>query len=137
MPNSFTEVYVHFVWATWDRQPLIIPEIELPLCNCIRARCRDMQAHVLAVGGMQDHIHALVRLPATLCLSEIAREMKGASSHFVTHVLGCSGFRWQGSYFASGVCTDALDTVINYIEHQKQHHADKAIRVDLELPPDG
>jgi len=45
MPNSHTEVYVHFVWATWDRKPLITPDIEPRLYNCIRARCRDMQAH--------------------------------------------------------------------------------------------
>src|SRR5580700_10916632 len=106
MPNSHTEVYVHFVWATWDRQPLITPDIEPRLHNCIRARCRDLQAHVHAVNGIADHVHVVVRLPATMSIAAIAGDIKGASSHFATHALGAAEFRWQGGYFAEGVCKD-------------------------------
>jgi putative transposase len=135
VPNSHTEVYIHYVWATWDRDPLISDDIEKRLHNCIRARCRDLQAHVHAVNGMPDHVHLVIRLPATLSIAEIAGDIKGASSHFATHVLGAADFKWQGAYYAEGVCRDALDTVIAYVENQKKHHQDKSLRNEWELPP--
>jgi REP element-mobilizing transposase RayT len=128
MPNSHTEVYVHFVWSTWDREPLVTADIEDRVYACIRARCRDMQAHLNAIGGVADHVHVLLRLPATLSLAPVAKDMKGASSHFVTHVLGRSGFRWQGAYSAFGVCEEAIETAAFYIESQKQHHARNTLR---------
>ncbi|HLK57384.1 MAG TPA: IS200/IS605 family transposase [Chthonomonadaceae bacterium] len=136
MPNSHTEVYVHFVWATWDRKPLITPELEPQLCACIRARCRDMQTHLFAIGGIADHIHLLVRLPATFSLSQIAKDIKGASSHLVTHMLGHPDFRWQGAYSAHGVADDRLDIVGKYIENQKVHHAQNTTYNAWELPDD-
>ncbi len=75
MPNSHTEVYVHFVWATWDREALITPQLEIQLYDCIRARCRDMQAHLLACGGVADHLHLLLRLPATRSLCEVVKKI--------------------------------------------------------------
>ncbi len=132
MSNSHTEVYVHFVWATWDRQPLILPDKEARLYDSIRARCRDMQAHLHAIGGVSDHIHLLIRLPATLSLAQVAKDIKGASSHFATYTLSWSDFRWQGAYSAFGVGKDSLEIVCRYIENQKQHHAQQTTSSEWE-----
>src|SRR5579862_754485 len=98
MPNSYTELYMHLVWATWDRQPLITPEMEARLYTCIATCCRDLQAHLVAIGGVSDHLHVLVRLPVTLTVAQLAKDLKGTSSHFITHALACPDFRWQGAY---------------------------------------
>jgi len=133
MPNSHLEFYGHLVWATWDRQPLITPAIETRLYNHIRARCRDMKAHLHAIGGTADHIHLLIRLPTTLSIAEIVRDIKGASSHFTTHLLDCPGFRWQGAYSGFSVCPEGVEAVCSYIENQKQHHARNTVLEAWEL----
>jgi putative transposase len=132
MPNSHTEVYVHYVWTTHDRKPHLAPEIETRLYNCIRGRCGKMQAHLLAVGGAADHIHLLIRQPATLSMGEVANDIKGASSHFATHALACAEFGWQRCYYAISVGPDAVDSVVRYIENQKRHHANNALRAGWE-----
>ncbi|MCW3097092.1 MAG: transposase IS200-family protein [Chthonomonadaceae bacterium] len=136
MPNSHTEVYIHLVWATWDRQALITPAIETRMYNHIRSRCRDMQTHLHAIGGISDHIHLLIRLPATLSIADIVRDLKGASSHFATHLLSCPGFRWQGAYSAFSGGPEGVEAVCSYIENQKQHHARRSIVDEWELSDD-
>ena len=137
MPNSHTEVYIHLVWATWDRQPLITPAIETRLYNQIRSRCRNMQAHLHAIDGISDHIHLLIRLPATLSISEIVKDLKGTSSHFATHLLACPDFRWQGAYSAFSVGPEGVETVCSYIENQKKHHTQQSIIDEWELSAEG
>jgi REP element-mobilizing transposase RayT len=112
---------------------LIAPDIEAELYDCIRSRCRDLQAHLHAIGGVADHVHVLIRLPSTLTIAQVVRDIKGASSHFATHVLKCVDFQWQGAYSAFSVGADGLAAVISYISHQKQHHAGRTIRAAWEL----
>src|SRR5438552_9082654 len=77
----YTELYLHCVWATWDRLPLITPDIEEQIYASIAAKCNDLNCYVLAIGGVTDHVHLLVRFPTTLSVSTLAGEAKGASSH--------------------------------------------------------
>jgi len=121
-------VYVHFVWATRDRLPLIQAEIERDLYRCIVTICQDNKCVVLAVGGMEDHIHLLVALPSTLSLAECMRHVKGGSSRFVTEMLKPgSWFAWQENYGAFSVSAHHKDKVIAYILDQKRHHAEATL----------
>lgn len=61
-------VYIHFVWSTWDRLPLITEEIERPLHRFIWATCQDNGCNPIAVGGTEDHVHLLVELASRLAL---------------------------------------------------------------------
>jgi REP element-mobilizing transposase RayT len=133
MPNSHTEVFIHLVWTTSERQPLITPQIERVLYSCIAARCRDLQAHLMAIGGISDHVHLLIRLPATLTIAQIAKDIKGASSHLITHKLSQPDFRWQSAYSAFGVSPEGVEAVCNYIQNQKQHHAQRHTRPEWEI----
>ena len=124
MPRSCTYVFVHYVWGTWDRTPLITPELEPRIHACIGAKCRSLRCDVLAIGGTADHVHCLVRIPATLAVAELAKEMKGASSHLATHETESGSlFRWQGTYGAFSVGAAELERVTDYIRRQKEHHA--------------
>ena len=132
MPSSHTEVYVHFVWTTKNRQPIITTDYEEPLYKFIRSRCQKMQAHITAIGGMPDHVHLLIRMPPSLSISQVAQDIKGSSSHFVAHALGQRDFRWQGAYGAFSVGKNALESVTYYIENQKIHHGAHTIHRDWE-----
>lgn len=123
MRTPFTQLYLHCIWATWDRMPLISSVIEARIVPAILSRCRELHAEPLAIGGMPDHVHLLVRLPTTLAVAELVKEVKGTSSHLVTHAVAPGDFfKWQGSYGAFTVGKGQVPAVRNYIEHQQQHH---------------
>jgi REP element-mobilizing transposase RayT len=113
-----------FVWATWDRAPLITPAVEPRLHASISAKCRELKCDVVEIGGTEDHVHALVRLHATIGVAALAHGMKGSSSHLANHILAPdSGFKWQGSYGAFSVSPNDIDRTRDYIKRQKEHHA--------------
>jgi putative transposase len=116
------ELYVHLVWATWNRAPLITADIEQRLYAVMHQRAVAQRVRVIAIGGVQDHVHMLVRVPATAVLSEVVGQIKGASSHFATQVLG-RPFRWQGGYAAFSVSRTAVPRVRDYVLNQKERHA--------------
>jgi REP element-mobilizing transposase RayT len=128
MRAPFTQLYLHCVWATWDREPLITVQIEQPLYAFILAKSRELRCVPIAIGGMSDHVHLLVRVSQTVSVAEFVSEVKGGSSHFVTHqLLPGSLFKWQGAYGAFTVSRDQVEPVRRYIEQQREHHAMQSV----------
>lgn len=133
MRAPYTQLYLHAVGATWDRLPLIRPEIELRLYGAINDKCRELKAYPLALGGVDDHLHLLARLPTTLAVATLLKEVKGASSHLMTHEIKPGEFfKWQGAYGAFTLAKSDVDRVIDYIRNQKQHHAEQTLWTDWE-----
>lgn len=132
MPGTHTEIFLHLIWSTWDRIPLLHGEVERVAYASIRAECAAMKAEVLALGGVEDHVHLLVKLPATVSVATFMNQVKGASSHLLTHRTANIGFKWQGGYGAYSVSRDHLSVVSRYIERQKEHHAAGALDPNLE-----
>jgi putative transposase len=130
-------VFVHLVWATWDRLPFLTPEVEREVHRAIGAECDELGAQVVAIGGVEDHVHLLARLPATLSIADLVKHAKGASSHLVTHGLGPGQvFKWQGAYGAVSVSPHEVSQVSDYIARQKEHHATGSLKAEWEQPPD-
>jgi REP element-mobilizing transposase RayT len=133
MRSPFTQLYLHCVWATWDRLPLVTHQFEQPIYACILNKCLELNCEVLAINGMPDHIHLLVRFPTTLTIADLLQGVKGASSHLVTHnIAPDTFFKWQGAYGAFTVSKDVVPTVKAYIERQKEHHAQNNLLADFE-----
>jgi REP element-mobilizing transposase RayT len=132
MRRPFTQLYVHLVWATWDRLPLITDLVERLVYPAIRAECTGLGVEVLELGGIEDHMHLLARIPTTVSIAELAKQVKGASSHLVTHRSGSEQpFKWQGGYGAFAVSRSVVPQVGRYIQRQREHH--EANRLDLDL----
>ncbi len=128
-------VFVHFVWATWDRLPLLRGQVQEQVYRAIGAKCEELHAQLVALGGVEDHIHLLVRLPPTISFAELVGQVKGASSHLMTKkVLAETGefFKWQGAYAAFSVNPRQLREVTDYILHQREHHALGSLREEWE-----
>lgn len=132
MPGTHTDVYIHLVWSTWDRIPLLRGESERVAYACICAECAALKVEVLAIGGVEDHVHLLVRMPATISLATLMNQVKGASSHLLTHRTGNDAFRWQGGYGAYSISRQHVPVVKQYVEHQKTHHSDGTLDPFLE-----
>lgn len=131
--KPYAELYVHLVWATWDRLPLITPEVQQAVYACIHTECETLRAELLEIGGIEDHVHLLARIPPTLCIAELAKQVKGSSSHLVTHRLpGSHDFKWQGAYGAFTVSRSHVPGVRRYIRNQEAHHRNQILNEHLE-----
>jgi len=107
----------------WDRIPMIGPAVERRLYRSIEAEAQQMGCTVLAINGMPDHVHLLVKIPATIAIADLVKQVKGVSSHLVNEVLQPgAGFKWQGYYGAFSVSRWDLDRVAAYVKQQKKHH---------------
>ncbi len=134
MRSNYTQMYVHCVWATWDRLPLIIQEIEQSVYAAIVSECQKLKCTVIAIGGIENHIHLLTGFPPSISISNLIKQIKGSSSHLINHEIQPDKFlKWQGSYGAFTVSHEEIDKVANYIRNQKQHHAQKNIISQWEL----
>jgi REP element-mobilizing transposase RayT len=134
MRDTYVRILVHLVWATWDRLPLITDEVEKRPYRAFSAVCADMRVKVVAIGGVEDHVHLLVALPATLTVVEVVKRLKGSTSHLITHeVEGASSFKWQGAYAAISVSPRDAEMITHYILRQKEHHATQSLKPEWEL----
>ena len=133
--RNYLSLFVHLVWATWERQPLLIGTTQQEVYRAIGAKCAELGADLVALGGIEDHVHLLVSLPATLTIANLAGQVKGVSSHLITHEGAApSGdlFKWQGTYGAFTVSQQLVRDVTNYILHQREHHASGTLKDDWE-----
>jgi REP element-mobilizing transposase RayT len=133
MREPFTQLYVHIVWATWDRLPLLLPDRQKAAFACIQAECAELRAEVIALGGIEDHVHLLVRLPTTVSVATLVKQAKGASSHLLTHLIpGSEGFKWQGGYGAFTLALHDVPATRDYVRGQAQHHSDGSVLAEYE-----
>ncbi len=135
MRRPMNGVFVHLVWATWDRAPLLIGDTRKAAYRAIGAACAALNAPVIALGGVADHVHLLVQLPTTLNVALLVKEVKGSSGHMLAKQAMTSDqfFKWQGSYGAFSVSPHELDVVANYIRRQEEHHATNDVVARWEL----
>ncbi|MGI4791856.1 MAG: IS200/IS605 family transposase [Janthinobacterium lividum] len=134
MGHSNLEYYLHLVWATYQREPLLTGETEAMIYACIRAEARHMHCDILALGGIADHVHLAVQPPSTLSPAQIAQQIKGAASRSANSK-GIA-FKWQTGYGGFSLSRPHLKAVIPYIRNQKRHHADNTLWLDWEPPTD-
>jgi REP element-mobilizing transposase RayT len=123
MRAPFTKLHVHLVWATWDRLPLITPDIQPRLYRCLAAEAHRLGMQTIAIGGIEDHVHVLLRYPPLVSISEMVKQLKGVSSHLVRQQITPDGFfKWQGSYGAFSLADRDVEMVRRYVHRQEEHH---------------
>jgi putative transposase len=133
MRRNKLALFLHLVWATWDRLPLITPRIERRLYRCVENEARDQGCAVLALNGVTDHVHLVISFPTTITIANLVKQIKGVSSHFVNAVLSPdTRFKWQGSYGAFTVSRWDVDKIVRYVKRQKEHLAANDLRAEWE-----
>jgi len=124
MKRSKSEIYLHLVWATDGRQPLISPAVRDELYPFLETQARHLVCDVLAIGGRADHMHLVVRTPTTVCAAPLMKLLKGSSSAFVNDLTGRTPyFRWQEGHGVFSLCRSLLAKVVRYVENQDHHHS--------------
>jgi REP-associated tyrosine transposase len=99
----------------------------------IAHHAEELGAKVIAIGGISDHVHLLVRLRPTISIAEFIGRVKGASSHYITHLLRSpEPFKWQGGYGAFSVSKRNVPAVRDYVLDQEVRHGTRTTHPALE-----
>ncbi len=123
MPATFSQIYIHAVFAVKGRSSLILDDWEQELYKYISGIVRNKEQKMLAINGMPDHIHFLIGMRPSCCLSDLIREIKKSSNDFIKEKkFTKSVFQWQEGYGAFSYSHSSLNNVIAYINNQKEHH---------------
>ncbi len=129
MANSYISCYIHYIFSTKNRENIITPEIEERLWPYIGGIARENKMKALAIGGVEDHLHLLTSLPATITIAKAIQQLKGASSEWVNETFGKEKkFYRQVGYGAFSVSSSQLNKVKMYINNQKKHHKKKTFK---------
>lgn len=124
MANTYTALYYHIVFSTKNRIPYLKPQIEARVWAYIGGVARVHKMVALQIGGVEDHIHVLVKAPPNVPMSQIAQFLKGDSSKWIHQTFPeLRGFAWQDGYGAFAVGKSDVNEVITYIRNQRSHHA--------------
>lgn len=133
MPHSFNKIWIHAIWVTKMRLPLITSSIEKQVHQFISNQLRENCYPVRIINGMPDHIHALFLLNSQKSISEVIKQIKGSTSHWINqNNLTPEKFAWQTGYAAYSVSESVVDKVYNYIKNQKKHHQKKTFIQEYE-----
>ena len=129
MGQSLVKNYIHIVFSTKHRQPIILPEYEHELHSYLGGICKNLDCQPIKVGGYTDHIHILCMLSKKIALMKLLEEVKSHSSKWMKTKDGLlKNFYWQDGYGAFSVNPSEIDTVIAYIANQHDHHSKKTFQ---------
>lgn len=129
MPNTYTQLYVHCVFAVKYRTAIINPEWEERLHKYITGIVQNNGHKLLAINSVPDHLHLFIGLNPNQSIAEIMRLVKGDSSEFINKQKLTPGkFKWQDGYGAFSNSRSQIDTMVNYILNQKTHHTKKSFK---------
>ena len=127
--GTYSQIYIQIVFAVKGRESLIAHEWEERLYEYITGVVRNKEQKMLAINGMPDHLHFLIGMKPSCCLSDLVREVKKASNDFINEKkLSKLKFSWQEGYGAFSYSHSQLDNVIAYIMNQKEHHKTKSFK---------
>ncbi len=123
MANSYLKVYIHYVFSTKYREPLISPSFEKQLWAYMATIAREIHVEPIAINGTEDHVHVLVSLPSTVTIAQAIKKIKAVSSLWISKTFEeLSAFEWQVGYGAFSISHYDLQKTIQYIKKQKEHH---------------
>jgi putative transposase len=134
MSVPFRVCYYHVVWATKNRELLLMPKIEVVAISAIVRKSTELESPVLAINGVPDHVHVAVSISTKLAVAEWVKSVKGYSAHEVNAIFPdlSTRFSWQIGYGVLTFGTKALPFVSEYIACQKEHHRDSTLDLFLE-----
>jgi len=121
--HSYVSCLMHVVFSTKDRRRVVTPAMQSKLWPYLGGIARNNKMKALQVGGIEDHVHILLSLPATLDVAKAVQLLKGNSSKWIHETFADErGFEWQKGYGAFSIGVSGVAETIAYIQNQAEHH---------------
>jgi REP element-mobilizing transposase RayT len=129
MANTYSQIYLQFVFAVKLRQNLIRSEHKEELHKYITSLVETRKAKMLAIHCMPDHLHFFVGFNPNILIADFVKEIKVKSNEFINEKKWVGGkFAWQEGYGVFSYAHSQINAVIKYILNQEQHHKKKTFR---------
>lgn len=120
---GYVKIWVHLVWITKNREPLLIKEIRQEIFDHIRENAKNKGIYIDFINGYIDHVHCLISMSPSQSIDKIVMLLKGESSHWINRdKITKKKFAWQDEYFALSVSESIIARVREYINRQEDHH---------------
>jgi putative transposase len=129
MPNTYTQLYIQFVFAVKYRESLIEKKWKNELYKYITGVVQNNKSKMLSINGMQDHIHIFIGYKPSVPMPDLVKDIKVASSLWINEKKLAKGkFNWQEGYGAFSYRLRDIDEICKYIQNQEIHHQKKTFR---------
>jgi REP element-mobilizing transposase RayT len=129
MPGTFTQIYIHAIFAVKGRQNLLQKPWREDVFKYIAGIIKNKNQKPIIINGVSDHVHILIGLKPILCLSDLIRDIKNNSSKFINEQNFIrTKFNWQEGYGAFSYSHSQLQNIYDYILKQEEHHRKKSFR---------
>ena len=126
MANTYTQLYIQFVFAVQNRISLIQPAWKIELYKYITGIVQNNKHKLIAINGMPNHVHVFVGYKPHQLIPDLLQDIKGSSSTWINKKGFVKGkFNWQEGYGAFSYSHSHIDRVVKYILNQEQHHKKK------------
>jgi REP element-mobilizing transposase RayT len=123
---------MHCVFSTKERRRLITPDLQERLYPYLGGIARENKMKALSIGGVEDHVHALLSIPATLPIAKAVQLLKGNSSKWIHETFPNQRlFEWQEGYGAFSIAVSGVRATMRYIDSQKQQHQSHSFKDEL------
>src|SRR5215203_425449 len=129
MPNTYTQLYIQFVFAVKDRESLIKKDWKDDLYKYITGIVQNNKSKMLAINGMSDHIHIFIGYKPTIAVPDLIKDIKLASGSWINdNKLTSHRFNWQEGYGAFSYRLRDVDEICLYIQNQEEHHGKRTFK---------
>jgi putative transposase len=123
MPQSLSKIYLHLIFSTKGRAPLIRDQMRDPLHRYMATVLKNLGCHANLINSVNDHVHLLFELGRTVAVSKVVEDAKKSSSKWIkTQPGGAADFAWQNGYGMFSVSHSNVEAVKDYIANQREHH---------------
>ncbi len=129
MANTFSQIYLQFVFAVKGRQSLIQKAHKEERHKYMTSLVQARKAKMLAVHCMPNHTHLFVSFKPSVLISDFVKEIKVQSNEFITNKKWIrSNFNWQDGYGVFSYGHSQIDRVCKYVLNQEAHHKKKTFK---------
>jgi putative transposase len=129
MPNSYTQIFIQYIFAVNSRENFIDIKYNDELQKYITGIIQNRKCKLLAINNVPDHMHILTAIHPTFSISKLIQEIKANSSKFINEKKWSNNkFKWQEGYGAFSYSKSQIDTVVKYINNQQEHHKTKTFK---------
>ena len=132
--HSYSRVWLHLVWATLERRPLLSKSAAAKLSGYLTQSATEKGIYMKINYVNPEHVHALIDLPTHLCIEDTMHLLKGGSSHWINQSALLPGkFAWGRGYGVFSVSHSGAREVATYIASQEEHHRRRSFSEELKL----
>lgn len=129
MANTFSQIYIQYVFAVKGRENLLHKSWRDELFKYMSGIIQEKGHKAIIVNGVADHVHIFVGLKPCMSISDLIRDIKNSSSKFINEKRLVRGkFEWQTGYGAFSYSQSHVEPVYNYILNQEEHHKKRTFR---------